>query len=329
ETAAALVIGENIGTTVTAFLATLGATTNARRAAYFHILFNVAGFLWITAIFQWYLKLILYLVPTGVEAQIAATHSCFNIANTLLFLPFVPVCARFMERIVPSKGFKEKPRLTDLDIVMLETPLLAAEQSRNEIIKMGDGCVKMLGWLRELLQQSEHDANLARKLRNREKILDSVQDEVSHFITDILSGSVPHTVAEECRQQLRLADEYESVSDYVDTIFRFDEKLRKEELRFTESQNTDLLLLHETVVEYVVAVNDAYRARNIHAAETIVPLGKKIRQQIKEMRRVHLNDLSETTLPPQVTVAFLNALNAFDRVRDHAQNILQVVVGEK
>ncbi|MCA9035821.1 MAG: Na/Pi cotransporter family protein [Planctomycetaceae bacterium] len=328
-TAAALVIGENIGTTITAYLATLGATTNARRAAYFHIIFNVLGFLWITAIFQWYTKLILSFVPSNIETQIAATHTGFNIANTLLFISFVPFFTRMLERIVPSKGFKEKPRLTDLDIVMLETPLLAIEQSRNEILKMGDGCVKMLGWLHELLNQKEHDSPLVLKLRNREKILDSVQDEVSHFITDILSGSVPHNVAEECRQQLRLADEWESVSDYIETILRFDEKLRKEELRFTESQTQDLNTLHQFAVDYVVAVSQAYRKQNVDATESVNPLGKKIRQQIKEMRRTHLNDLSETTLPPQVTVAFLNALNAYDRVRDHAQNILQIVTGEK
>ena len=346
ETAAALVIGENIGTTITAYLATLGATTNARRAAYFHILFNVTGFIWITSIFQWYLNLILAIVPghfaanspldgsaeqvaTNIAAQIAATHTVFNIANTILFLAFVPTAARLLERFVPSKTFKEKPRLTDLDIRMLETPILAVEQSRREILKMGDGCIKMLGWLRELMQQTDHDQALAQKLKHREKILDSMQDEVSHFVTDVISGSVPHAVADECRQQLRLADEFESVSDYIETIFRFDEKLRKTELHYTESQITDLLSLHASVTEYVSAVTQAYRDTNVNAAAGCVPLGKKIRQQVKEVRRNHLEDLTAESVQPQITVAFLNALNAFDRVRDHAQNILQVVTGEK
>ena len=329
ETAAALVIGENIGTTVTAYLATLGATTNARRAAWFHIIFNVLGFLWITAVFQWYIQLVKAVVPTGIEAQIAATHTGFNVANTLLFLGFVPALGRLMERLIPSRGFKEKPRLTDLDIVMLETPLLAAEQSRNEIIKMGDGCVKMLRWLAELLQQPEHDASLTRKLRNREKILDNVQDEVSQFITDILAGSVPHSVAEECRQQLQLADEYESISDYIDTILRFDEKLRKDDLRFSESQTADLMTLHASIAKYVDVVHQAFTTQNSDAGSQISPLGKEIRQHIKQIRRDHLSDLSEKSVPPQATVAFLNALNAFDRVRDHARNILSVVTNDK
>ncbi|MFV0443095.1 MAG: Na/Pi cotransporter family protein [Planctomycetaceae bacterium] len=329
HTAAALVLGENIGTTITAILATLGATTNARRAAYFHTLFNIFGVFWITLMFQWYTQQIQKYIPDDITAQIATTHTIFNVANTCLFVWFVPYFARLLEWLVPSKAFKEKPRLTDLDIRMLETPILAVEQSRTEILKMGDGCQKMLGWLATLLQQSEYDADLVRHLREREKILDSVQDEVSHFVTDVLAGSVPHNVAEECRQQLRLADEYESVSDYIDTIFRFDDKLRKENLRFTESQGTDLLRLHSLVAEYLRQVNLAFRNRNTSALRQVDDLGKQIRKVIKELRRDHLADLSETCLPPQVTVAFLNALNAYGRVRDHAQNVAEVVAGEK
>ena len=329
QTAAALVLGENIGTTVTAYLATLGATTNARRAAYFHIVFNLIGVLWITLIFQWYTRLVLRLVPAGIEAQIATTHSLFNVTNTLLFLGLVPQMAALMERLVPAKAFKEKPRLTDLDIRMFETPLLAVEQSRTEILKMGEGCEKMLGWLRELLEQPEHDSVLVQKLREREKVLDNVQVEVSDFVTDVLAGSVPHTAAQECRQQLRLADEYESVSDYINTILRFDQKLQKENLLFTDSQLSDLLQLHELVTEYVADVNHTYRDQNDDAVAIVAPLGKKIRHLIKDMRGTHIDDLSASVGPPQVTVAFLNALNAYGRVRDHAQNVAEVVSGEK
>ncbi len=145
-TAAALVLGENIGTTITAYLASLGATTNARRAAYFHILFNLLGVFWITLIFSWYIELIQSLSGVDVgkavvengkttfphtTAAIAATHSIFNVVNTLLFLPFLPFFVRLLERIVPSKPFKEKPHLTDLDIRMLDTPSMAIEQSHK------------------------------------------------------------------------------------------------------------------------------------------------------------------------------------------------------
>lgn len=334
ETAAALVLGENIGTTITAFLASLGATTNARRAAYFHVIFNLIGVFWITLIFHWYVKFIPWMLATTVgtedmTSKIATTHSVFNIVNTLVFLPFVLHFPKLLERIVPAKSFKEKPHLTDLDIHMLSTPLLAIEQSRKEILKMGDGCEKMLDWLGTLREQDEPDKVISDRLRHREGVLDNVQDEVSEFVTDLLARNVPHAVAEEGRQQLRMADEYESISDYVDNIWKFDRKLRKAELRFTDRQLVALKTLHEQVSEYVQAVNLANANSNADAFLKLEAQGKAIRRTIKESRRDHLEVLSTETIAPQVGVAFMSTLNAYARVRDHAQNIGEVIAGEK
>lgn len=340
QTAAALVLGENVGTTITAYLATIGATTNARRAAYFHIIFNLVGVFWITLIFPWYSNLMVgwmdqavewfpRLVDRRMEAQIALTHSVFNIANTLAFISFVPFFSKLLTRVVPDKAFKEKPRLTDLDIRMLDTPMLAIEQSRNEIVKMGDGCLKMMDWLAELVEQDEHDRDLASKLKQREKIFDSVQDEISKFVTDLLAGNVPHAVAEECRQQIHLTDEYESVSDYIVVILKYDEKLRKGELRYTPEQRDHLLKIHLKTRGFLEAVNLAYLNENQDAGLKVAPLAKEIRKLIKQFRREHLAELSNGTVPPQVTVGFLNALSAYDRIRDHIQEIVDILSVEK
>lgn len=435
ETAAALVLGENIGTTITAFLASLGATTNARRAAYFHVIFNLMGVFWITLIFQWYIgfiqtiisgdvnlvqtttelnyetkaetlreltisvpkgeqvtavdstielgawkstedgdtqqlvipirnaapnkfKLTVYTerlmssatqplssvsendayrasVGTGKEnfpnrtAAIAATHTVFNIANTLMFLPFLPFFVRLLNRVVPAKDFKEKPRLSDLDIRMLETPLLAIEQSRKEIEKMGRGCSKMLDWLADLMQQDDPDKALADRLKHREQVLDSMQDEIAEFVTNLLSGNIPHSVAEEGRQQLRMADEYESVSDYIANLDKFDRKLRRDGHRFTVEQRADLLELNRSIAEYLGAINEALVQGNRSVLIKTETMAKRVRAQIKQMRRKHLDDLSDGSIPPLVSVAFLAALNAYSRVRDHSHNIAEVVSGEK
>ena len=206
ETAAALVLGENIGTTITAFLASLGATTNARRAAYFHIIFNFIGVFWITLIFHWYTGLITTFFASDLDAMvlvngketfpntttaIAATHTVFNVANTLMFLPFLPLFVRLLNRLVPSKDYKEKPHLTDLDIRLLETPLLAIEQSRKEIEKMSVGCTKMLDWLGDLCEQEELDKSLVDKLLHREQVLASVQDEVASKPVRLVGRPIP------------------------------------------------------------------------------------------------------------------------------------------
>ena len=342
-TAAALVLGENIGTTVTACLASLGATTNARRAAYFHIIFNLVGVFWITAIFHWYIDLVQWVIDDDVTkvimvdgketynttATIAATHSIFNITNTLLFLPFLPLFVKLLEKFVPAKAYKEKPHLTDLDIRILETPLLAIEQSQKEIEKMGDGCVKMMDWLKTLYAQDDRDRSLAERLHHRERVLDSVHDELSVFITSLLSGNVPHAAAEEARRQLRMADEYESVSDYLANLDKFDRKLRDVELRFTLEQRKDLLELHELLEQYLETVNDSLKHRDADVITKLEATGKRIRDLLKALRRKHLDDLSSGNIRPQVSVAYLAALNAYARVRDHSRNIAETISGEK
>ncbi|WP_442511376.1 Na/Pi cotransporter family protein [Novipirellula sp. SH528] len=343
ETAAALVLGENIGTTITAFLASLGATTNARRAAYFHVIFNMVGVIWITAIFRYYIVLIKWLMVGDVDtelivggettypnrtAAIAATHSIFNVANVLLFLMFVPQFVRFLNWIVPAKDFKEKPRLTDLDIRLLETPLLAIEQSRREIARMADGCSKMLDWLAELIQQDSPDKALADRLRKREQVLDSIQDEIAVYVTNLLASNLPHSVADEARRQLRMADEYESISDYIVNLEKFDRKLRRDELRFSPTQIQDLVQLNQIAAEYLREVNEAFHQGNDNVITKTDAASKRVRTKIKTLRKSHLEELSGGEIPPLVSVAYLAALNAYARVRDHSQNIAESIPSE-
>jgi len=344
ETAAALVLGENIGTTITAWLASLGTTTNARRAAYFHVMFNIVGVIWITAIFQWYIGVIegvirvdpRQMVMVGgnetfphVTSAIAAVHSVFNIVNTLLFLPLIPICVRFLIWAVPNKGFKEKPRLTDLDVLMLETPTLAIEQSHKEIQKMGDGCLKMLDWLHELRQQEEPEKSLADRLKHREQILDNVQDEIAEFMTNLLSGNIPHAVADEARRQLQLADEYESMSDYIANLEKFDRKLRRDGLRFNAEQREELDEINLLCRDYLVAVNEAMAVSNRTILTKTDPLFKRLRDAIKQRRKKHLGEISHGSIPPVQTVAFMACLNAYSRVRDHIHGIAEEVSEER
>jgi phosphate:Na+ symporter len=344
ETAAALVLGENVGTTITAFLASLGATTNARRAAYFHVIFNMVGVFWITLLFHWYIQLVQAILEAnvaqmvlvdGVEtfpnttAAIAATHSIFNVANTLIFLPFLPKFVTLLERYVPAKEFKEKPRLTDLDVRILETPALAINQSQREIERMAEGCSKMLDWLLELMEQDEPDKALADRLKHRERVLDTIQDEISEFITNMLSGNVPHSVAEEGRRQLQLADEYESVSDYIANLDKFDRKLRRDGFRFTESQRKGLAELNRSVAEFITQINQGFEQKNPKTLIKCEEHSQRIRNDIKQLRKQHLEDLSTGDFPPLVSVAFLAALNAYSRVRDHSRTIAEIVSGEK
>ncbi len=346
ETAAALVLGENVGTTITAWLASLGATTNARRAAYFHVIFNLLGVFWVTALFGKFIPLVNQMLDfafiqrmAGVDAaageavsvtvKIAAVHTTFNVVNTLLFFPFAGMLGALLERVIPQKDHKEKPHLTSLDIRMLETPVIAIEQSRVEILRMADGCIKMMDWLEEITGQEEPDQKKVQKLFHREEVLDTIQDEIVAFLSDMLAANLPHEVIDEGRRQLRMADELESISDYITSILKFHLKLQNQGHRFSSEMREQFAGLHKIVNSFLNLVIDGYRRRDAGVMTKANTSSSEINSLVKTLRDDHLRRLTEKKVEPHVNVAFTSTLNSYRRVSDHTLNVAESLSGVK
>jgi phosphate:Na+ symporter len=187
----------------------------------------------------------------------------------------------------------------------------------------------MLHWLVELREQDKPDKQLANRLQRREQVLDAIQDEIAVFITNLLSGNVPHALADEARRQLRMADEFESVSDYIADLDQFDRKLRRDGYRFTPKQRSGLNDLNGEVLAHLRSITRALEQGNENILVESNPASKRIRGQIKQLRRQHLDDLSSDGVAPLMSVAFLASLSAYERVLDHAQNIAEAISGEK
>ncbi|WP_194242630.1 Na/Pi cotransporter family protein [Gimesia benthica] len=343
ETAAALVLGENIGTTVTALLASIGTTTNARRAAYFHFLFNIGGVLWISTIFFWYVKFIPWLIDVDVTKEvvvngevtfpetvkaIAATHSVFNILNTLVFLPFAGNIATLLTKVVRDKP-QEISHLTSLDIRILETPVLAIEQSRGEVLKMGRLCDEMVQMLKRILSQDTPDPLEVEVLFQHEEELDRMQDEITSYITHLLAMDLSQEVIAQGRCQLRMADEYESISDYLQRIAKFRLKLKKQGRSFDESHNDSLLEVLTMVEHQLHQVTEAYQHENRDIVDSTVHSGNEIKNKVKSLSKEHLDYLSEEKVDPYINVSYTSTLNAMRRVRDHIINLAEAMAGEK
>ena len=348
HTAAALVLGENIGTTITALLASIGTTTNAKRAAYAHVVFNIIGVVWITAFFSQYVwiveKVLLAAgsdpnaVITGsdgalsyphIAAGIAAVHTGFNVTNTLLFLPLTGVMASLLTRFVPEKAYKEAPHLTGLDNRLLETPPIAIEQSRVEIIRMGGMIRKMLRRLKMTISGTEYDERLNKKIFHAEEVLDIMQREVMEFMTSLMTDAISHELAEEGREQMRIADEYESISDYITNILKLHLRLEKEGQKFTGRYKDELLGLHDEVSEYVRMITTAYEERHTDIVSKAHTQGAEITHRVRDLRALCLQDVSDTHANSLLIVMFTDGINAYRRVKDHAMNVAECMAGEK
>lgn len=344
HTAAALVLGENIGTTITSFLASLGTTTAAKRAAWAHILFNTFGTIWFVIFFPVVVPLIVRLVGhdpnlmvirEGVETypymlrSIASVHTGFNIINAIVFLPFVRVLAWVIERIFPEKSEREINKLTYLDVRMARSPSLAIVQSRGQVHLMADAVEKMFGYLDTILDRPGGDAIMEEKLFRRESILDEMQKEITLFIGKLLGGEVPHQVSEEARGQVRMAHEYESLSDYQTGVLKGLIKLRKNDLTISPEGLADLKTLHKSVAKYVQEIHEAL----MQGRRDILPRaradGDHITRLMKEIRKRHLQRLSEDKVKPLKSLIYLDILNHYRRMKDHAFNVAEVIAGEK
>ena len=264
-----------------------------------------------------------------IVTKIAMTHTLFNIVNTLVFLPFLRPLANLVTRLVPDKEHRETPHLTFLDVRLLESPAMGIAQSHDEIVRMSEFTVKMSTMLRTSLESDDIDDNNTRRVLHREEILDVMQDEVTEFLSHILSGNIPSDIVDAGREQLRMADEYESVSDYYAKILKLNLKRIKNEIKFTTGGRTDLLNLHDLVDEYLQLVSESVSSGRPEVLSKAHIQGEAINVCVKESRRRHLAQVGKESDNPRATLIFTDMLNAYRRVKDHALNIAEVLAGEK
>lgn len=347
ETAGSLVLGENIGTTITAWLASLGASTNAKRTAYAHICFNTIGVAWITTIaIPFYFPLIARIIGHDpntvvplengdpsypyVMAAIAAVHTGFNTANTILFIPFVKQLARLVTWILPEKqASADVQHLTHLDVRMLDTPAISIMQSHNQILFMADQCELMLQKLDTVLNSSKPDEELEKSIFHGEQTLDTVQKEIMVFLSELISGQVPHDVTGKVRGQMRMADEYESVSDYAASVLKGLRKLRANQLQLTSEGLNEFKKLNSLLLDYLKKTDAAVRSENPQAALPLLPVNGEINRIIKDCRQAHLSRVTAGEVPPLNSLIYTDLLNYYRRINDHTLNIAEVAAGEK
>lgn len=379
-TAAALVMGENIGTTITAWLASLGTTTTAKRAAYAHVLFNVIGTSWFIALFPVVTKALAHLISwkTGydpntitleqvatdlfpnmpldpiiadimqntdpiteagkavqrtydqiVTAGIALTHTSFNVTNVICFLPFAGLLGKLVTKLVPEKEAREIGHLTFLDVRMLDTPSLGIVQSQKQLDFMAESVEKMMEKLRICLNDGLVDSEMVNKIFHREEILDNVQKEIFLYLSNMVSGQVPQEITRKAHKQMRIADEYESLSDYVVNVVKGLRKMEQNGLALDEPARDKLLRLHDRAAAHIIRVNTSMRAESKDDLAWATSEGAAISELMKEFRRQHLERLQNEEVSPFFSLAFTDMLNYYRRIKDHALNIAEVVAGEK
>ena len=343
EMAISVLLGANVGTTMTAWLAAIGGSAEAKRTALAHTLSNLIG----SIVFLPFVLPVLVpmgkaLFPhwnavtetakgpmlLGIMAPIAVTDTVFSVLRGVLTFPFVKPFARLIEWMLPSKG--EKPHLSTLKMGVRLSPVIACDQALVEVQFMRDSNLDLLSCARRVLT-GEADENDERHILHREAILDNVQREVTEFLGQVMVKRLPADTAERARRLLRLTDELESVSDEAATILKVTHRLRKNGQEFSDVSRGVLLRVHDRVMSFAEKVSPWVKSpRPVIDIEQVQSESREIHDFVRDCRRLQLGRVGpdDPNSPTRVLVE-LDIINAYERVRAYYLNIAETLAGGK
>ena len=327
-TAVALVLGENVGTTITAFLATLNANANAKRAAYAHTIINTIGVIWVTAIFPYYLDFLSNFgsPEANITMAIATAHTMFNVSNVIIFTPFIGVLADFLTKLVKDDEEKVSDRITHIDELMLKTPSVVVGQTKTEVLNMGKNISEMFNTLKEIYQTNRSiTEDEVKKMRKIEDDLDIYQKEITTANFIILNDkNITDNLKLDTKNNLEVCDEYETISDYLMRIVSSLKRLQDNNIPLTEEEKNTLSTMNRDTEELFRNINTAYATKNKEMMLRSIEKANAITENYRVAKDKHLiNAGCHETPIALLTTSYMDTLNYYRRVRDHIYNIIE------
>ena len=327
QTGVAIVMGLNVGTTITAFLAAFGAKANAKRAAYAHTIINIFGLLWVLPIYRIYTNMIGYLVNPNINISgfLAAAHTIFNVTNAILFIFLLTPLANFLKKIIPDDDIKVK-RYTHLDIRMLETPTLAIEQTKVEVASIGEDIKLSLEMVKKAIDKNlSNNSDEISKVFEIEEKVDMIQSEIADLNTQILGLDIEQHLIMVTRKNIAICDQYESLTDYTERIMKVYSRLKENDLVINKYKKKDIFMLHDAVVEFFELVNNAYITNNTDITVEAVKKATNITNLYKKARKSHLDRMVEEKPKPMLSTGHMDILNHYRRLSDHMLTVVEIM----
>jgi len=339
DMAAAMVLGENIGTTITANIAAAVGSANAKRAALAHTIFNVFGVLWVLTIFHPFVHLIQWLVSLmGVEGTtssiygISTLHTVFNLANTMIMIWFTKQIEKLVTAVI-----KDKPQTVDsvegikyLDYGLIPTPELALAESSKEVVHFGKIMKNGLEYLAEAVASSDNDDELMAyrsKLVKYEEISDRIEYEIVKFLNDLGKNHLSAESKDLVRSQVRICGELESLGDSGESISRslmhmsaYGRKLSSEHMAKLSKM---LGFLSQAYEDMIWNLENAGRIKDIHNAEVDEAAINDFRDECRDRELSGIESKGDAYFE---TVFYLNVLEQMEKMGDYLINISQNII---
>lgn len=338
----ALVLGENIGTTITANLAALTGNTQARRAALAHLVFNVFGVMWVLELFYPFTNAVSWFVThvmkvsdpaVAVSFKLAAFHTAFNISNTFIMIWFVSLIEKTVCTLIKPKVEDEEYRLRYITGGMLSTAELSILQAHKEISLFAERTARMFNMVKELFYEKNEETFLKTysRIEKYENISDRMEIEIANYLTEVSEGRLSSESKEEIRIMLRAVSEIESIADSCNNLARSIKRRNEFKSEFTEEQNKHLDHMFELVSGALDRMNVIlHKPELVH--DDINPsynIENEINNYRNQLKSRNIEDINNKLYQYQDGVYYMDMVSESEKLGDYVLNVVQAVIEKK
>ena len=339
ELGAALVLGENIGTTITANLAAITGNTQSRRAALAHLVFNVFGVIWVLCLFTPFTNAVTWIVENWmgitdngdgsfVSFQLSAFHTCFNVCNVLILIWLVKFIEKTVCKILPTKESDEDTRLRFITGGLLSTAELSILEAQKEISLYAQRTHKMYGFVQELLTTKKGDEfnKLFSRIEKYESISDNMEVEIAHYLNQVSEGRLSAESKAQIQNMLREVSEIESVGDSCYNLARtLSRKRQNLQEDFTEKQYEhiqNMMNLADEAMEQMVKVVDKSSPQHIDVNKSY-NIENEINNYRNQLKNQNIIDVNNKKYDYQIGVYYMDIIAECEKLGDYIVNVIE------
>lgn len=326
-----VLFGDNIGTTITAILASLGASVAAKRAAATHVLFNVVGsviFLILLIPFTLYIEWISGVLDLESKMQIAFAHGSFNVANTIIQFPLIGAWAYLVTKLIPGDDVSIEYKPKHLDVNFIEqSPSIAIGQAKEEILRMGalsiQGLEKTYAYLKT---KNKRDSDLAYQV---EDALNNLDQKITDYLVKISSQPLSDQDSSRHNMLMDTVRDIERIGDHFENILELIEYQEVHRIVLTPDAIEDVSEMFELTIKTVEKAIEALNTNDVKLAQEVAEQENVIDKMERQFRKNHILRVNEGKCSGQAGIMFVDILSNLERIGDHACNVAEAVLGRR
>lgn len=322
-----LVLGTNVGTCITAMLASIGTTVHARRAAMSHVVLNLFGATLFLVFLSQFESLILFVSPyDDVARQVANAHTLFSVITVALFLPFITPYSKLITKLVPGEEQTLSRGPIYLDWNVLQSPALAIGMAEKELLRMADLATENLEFAMDAF--FHRDSKKIKQMKEQELVVDDLEKEISRYLARVSQSGMDEAMSIRHTGLLHAANDVERVSDHATNIAELTEAAIEENIQFNPEALEELREMYALVLEAYKTAIDSVRNDDLSLVPKVHDLEEQIDDWEETLRNSHIKRLKDGLCSPDAGVIYLDIISNFERIGDHSNNIADVAQGE-